>query len=136
MDTVCQRESSLGFEETLEALRASAVDHKWGVLGGYAFSEILEGKGFPQGERMASIDICAPRHANEVVARHPLGALCMPCAVLVYTRGDAVHVAAVRPSAALPAVFGDVSSVAETLDEVDGEIESILDGALTPRTIS
>ena len=134
MDTVYQRESALGFEETLEALKASAIEHKWGVLGGYAFSEILEGKGFPQTERMASIDICAPRHASEVVAKQPLGALCMPCAVLVYTREDKVHVAAVRPSAALPAVFGDASAIAGTLDEVDAEIEAILDRALSSVT--
>jgi uncharacterized protein (DUF302 family) len=130
METVFQRESGVGFDETVEALKASAAAHKWGVLGGYAFDEILASKGFPQTERFVSIDICAAAHANAVLAKQPLAGLCMPCAVLAYSQAGKVHVAAVRPSAALPQMFGDASAITETLAAVDAELEAILSSAL------
>lgn len=130
METIFQRESGHGFDETVAALKSAAAEHRWGVLGGYAFDEILASKGFPQSERFVSIDICSPSHANEVLGRQPLAGLCMPCAILAYTQGGQVHVAAVRPSAAMPQMFGDSSAIAGTLAAVDAELEKILDSAL------
>ncbi len=123
-------ETSKSVSEAAVALRKAVEGAKWGILGGYDFSEILESKGFPQSESIRALDICAPRHANRLIAADRLAALCMPCNVLIYSEKGRTKLAALRPGIVMPRVFGELD--AETADYVrgiDSELKSILDEA-------
>jgi len=123
-------ESDKPFREALVAVRRAAESRKWGVLGDYDFAEILTSKGFPQTERVKSLDLCSPAHANKVMGAERLAALCMPCSVLVFTDGGRTKIAAMRPGVMLPELFPHTRSLLGQLPEdIDDEIKEILDEA-------
>lgn len=112
------------------ALRKSVETAKWGILGGYDFSEILASKGFPQDGVIRVLDICAPGHANTLIAKNKLAALCMPCSVLIFTEGGRTKFGAMRPGVVMPNVFGELGPETEAyVQGIDTELKTILDGA-------
>jgi len=123
-------ETDKPFEEALVAVRRAAEGRKWGVLGDYDFSEILTSKGFPQTERVKSLDLCSPAHANKVMGAERLAALCMPCSVIVFTDGGQTKIASMRPGVMLPELFPHTKGLLGQLpEEIDREIKEILDEA-------
>ncbi len=123
-------ETSQPFSEALVAVRKAAEARKWGVLGDYDFSEILAAKGFPQPERVKSLDLCKPGHANALMNIERLTGLCMPCSVLVFTEGGATKIAAMDPQAVMPQLFPEAAQKARAqLEEISREIREILDEA-------
>ena len=125
-------ETSKSFADAVVALRKSAESAKWGILGDYNFSEILNSKGFPQSEEIKGIDICAPSHANTMMGIDKLTSLCMPCNVVVYRDGDVTKIAAMKPGAILPQLFPErARQFEESGKQVDQEIKAILDNAVS-----
>lgn len=95
-------ETSKPFLDAIIAVRKAAEAHKWGILGGYDFSEILAAKGFPQPEQVKSLDICAPAHAHAMMGAERLVGLCIPCSILIFTDKGKTKIAAMRPGAVIP----------------------------------
>ena len=123
-------ETSKSFQEAAVAVRKAAEAAKWGVLGDYDFSEILAAKGFPQKEQVKSLDICAPAHANSVMAAERLTGLCMPCSVLIFTDRGKTKIAAMRPGAVMPQLFRQAAQqLGELTKTIDVEIQAILGAA-------
>lgn len=112
------------------ALRKAVEGAKWGILGGYDFSEILASKGFPQDGAIRALDICSPGHANTLIARNKLAALCMPCSVLIFTEGGKTKLGAMRPGVVMPKVFGELGPETEAyIRGIDSELKAILEAA-------
>jgi len=131
-ETACVYKVQTGksFQEACVAVRRAAEAHKFGVLGTYEFSEILNAKGFPRSEHMKSIDICNPGHASRLLDAEPLTGLCMPCSILVYTDHGKTYIAAMVPASVMPQIFPErAESVQETLEEVTAQIKAIIDEA-------
>lgn len=123
-------ETEKPFDAALIAVRQTAEAHKWGVLGDYDFSEILPAKGFPQDEKVKSLDICAPSHANALMGVEKLTGLCMPCSVLIFTDEGTTRIAAMSPGSVMPQLFPEAAEqVKEQLGEITEEIRTILDEA-------
>jgi uncharacterized protein (DUF302 family) len=123
-------ETSKSFHEAVIAVRKAAEAHKWGILGGYDFSEILAAKGFPQTEHVKSIDICAPAHANALMGAERLTGLCMPCNVLIFTDKGKTKIAAMRPGAVMFQLFPQIiEKVGDLPKKIDAEIQEILNAA-------
>lgn len=122
-------ETNKNFKETLVAVRKAAETESWGVLGDYNFGEILNSKGFPQGENVKVLDICSPTYANALMSHERLTALCMPCSVLVYTNEGRTMIAALQPSKILPVVFETDSRALAAQAQIDEQIRTILDMA-------
>jgi len=123
-------ETQKSFQDALIAVRKAAESRKWGVLGDYDFSEILAAKGFPQSERVKSLDLCKPGHANALMNVERLTGLCMPCSVLVFTEGGKTKIAAMNPRAVMPQLFPQAAERAGAqLEEIEREIKEILDEA-------
>lgn len=123
-------ETDKPFQEAVVAVRKAAEAAKWSVLGDYDFSEILAAKGFPQGEQVKSLDLCAPAHAHSVMAVERLMGLCMPCSVLIFTEGGKTRIASMRPGAIMPQLFPQAAQrLGELPKKIDAEIQAILDTA-------
>lgn len=123
-------ESNNSFEATCIALRQAVDAAKWALLGGYDFTEVLAGKGFPTENRYKTFEICQARYASEMLEAESLIALCMPCTIAVIEEAGKVRVASAHPSIMLSAVFSEsLSKKGETLDLVDRELKAILDAA-------
>ncbi|MBS1714257.1 MAG: DUF302 domain-containing protein [Armatimonadetes bacterium] len=117
------------FSEAVVALRRAVEANKWGILGSHDFGEILAGKGLPQREQYKTLEICAPAHADAMLAWNPLVALCMPCSVLVYTENGSTYIAALRPGKIVPTLFGGGDVPTASADVIDGELRTIVDAA-------
>jgi len=117
------------FTDAVVALRRSVEANKWGILGSHDFGEVLAGKGLPQKEQYKTLEICAPAHADAMLAMDPLVALCMPCSVLVYTDQGATFIAALRPGRIVPTLFGDREGMSQAAGTIDAELQTIVDAA-------
>src|SRR5688572_17463967 len=123
-------ETNKSLTEAVIAVRRAAEAMKWGVLGGYDVSEILESKGFAQSGRIKLIDICAPGHADFVLEKAEMVALFMPCTIALFERGGKTKIAAMRASAVVAPQFPEQDdSFLERLRQVDDEVRQILEAA-------
>jgi uncharacterized protein (DUF302 family) len=84
-------ESKLGFQETVEAVKAASEAQKYAVQYVHKVSETFASKGFPR-EPVTIVEICNAKAASQVMKNDIRAGLHMPCPVMVYQQGDKVFV--------------------------------------------
>lgn len=123
-------ETQKSFAEAVVSVRRAVEQAKWGILGAYDIGEILTAKGFPQGEQMKTLDVCAPTHAAAMVNANRLTALCMPCSILIYTDRGVTKLATMQPGTVMPQLFPETANLLGVLPgQVDRELAGILEAA-------
>ncbi|MBS1721895.1 MAG: DUF302 domain-containing protein [Armatimonadetes bacterium] len=126
---VFETETARSFTEAIVAVRKAVETAKWGILGSHDFGEVLAAKGFPQSEQYKVIEICAPAHANAMLAQDQLVALCMPCSILIYTSRGMTKIAALKPAAVLPALFAEKPGMLDDARLIEAEVIGIVESA-------
>lgn len=84
-------ESSLGFEQTVEALKMAAAAEKYGYQGMHDVAATLAKKGFPR-ERLVVLEFCNPKNASEALKEDIMIGLMIPCPIMVWQKGSKVMV--------------------------------------------
>ena len=114
---------SLGFDETVECVRAELKEEGFGVLCEIDVQATLRARLGAELEPYVILGACNPRLAHQALsAEAELGAL-LPCNVVVYERGSATHVSAVDPISMLGIV--DHPQLSPVADEIRGKVASI-----------
>ena len=121
MDFAYKRESPVGFKETMVAVEAAARARGFQVRHSYDVRAALAANGFPI--RPLVIFEVAPSEGELEDAV----ALLMPCRIHVYEEGEAIVVAALRPTL-FREVFPehDLDAIAQS---VEAEIIEVVDAA-------
>jgi uncharacterized protein (DUF302 family) len=80
-------ESKLGFEETVEAITASAADNKWSMPHQYDLQATMKKHGFDV-KPVKVFSLCNPKHAYEVLKANEerMASALMPCRIAVYEK--------------------------------------------------
>ncbi|MBX3118935.1 MAG: DUF302 domain-containing protein [Fimbriimonadaceae bacterium] len=84
-------ESSLPFDQTIEALKMAGAAEKYGFQGLHPLSDILATKGFPR-EKLYILEICNPKSASDSLKNDVMTGLMMPCPIMIWMKGDKVMV--------------------------------------------
>lgn len=118
------KESSLGFDPTIQAIEKSAADNQWGIPFKYDLQATLKGKGFDV-QPVNVISLCKPAFANEVLSdnNERLVSALMPCRVAVYEKEGKTYVSMLN--AALFAKFLNKKSK-QVMIQASEENEKIL----------
>ena len=80
-------ESKLGFDETVEAITASASNNKWSMPHQYDLQATMKKHGFDV-QPVKVFSLCKPEHAYEVLKgnNERLASALMPCRIAVYEK--------------------------------------------------
>lgn len=125
-----EKESKLGFQETVDAIVESATEHRWNVSHQYDLQATMLKNGFEVAP-VTVLSLCSPQYAHQVLKGtddRVVSAL-MPCRVSVYEKNGKTYVSMMNASffsQLLGKRIGEVMS-ATTLENVK-IIEPVLAG--------
>lgn len=87
------KESSLSFDQTIEAIEKSAAENQWGIPHSYDLQATLKSKGFDV-HPVKVFSLCKPAFANEILSdnNERLVSALMPCRVAVYEKEGKTYV--------------------------------------------
>jgi uncharacterized protein (DUF302 family) len=105
-------------EEVGQALEAAAQRHKFGVLGVHDLQAKMREKGVEFDRACRVFEVCNPQQAKKILEANAEISTALPCRISVYSEGDGVTLATLRPTA-LIGMFGTPSlhDVAEEVEE-------------------
>jgi uncharacterized protein (DUF302 family) len=84
-------ESSLPFDQTVEAIKMAAKAENYGFQGLHPLSDVLASKGFPR-EKLHILEVCKPKEASDALKNDVRAGLTMPCPIMVWMKGERVFV--------------------------------------------
>ncbi len=118
MDAIVVTTTKKSSEEACAALADAIAKHHFGILHIHDIGKTLASKGVALDQDVRVYDICNPQQAAEVLARNPLVAAALPCAVAVIGEGTGAKFAFLRPTAVL-GLFGEgeLAAVAHEIEE-------------------
>lgn len=123
MEYAYKRVAPANFEDSISAVEKSVVECGFVVSATYDIQSRLSAKGFPISP-LTILEIM-PSHGSDDQSL----ALIMPCRIHVYEEGDAVVVAALRPTL-FTAVFPE-HQMDELADKIERVVISVVDGAVS-----
>jgi uncharacterized protein (DUF302 family) len=107
-------------EEVGRALEAAAQRHKFGVLGVHDLQAKMREKGVEFDRACRIFEVCNPQQAKKVLEANAEISTALPCRISVYSEGDGVTLATLRPTALIgmfetPGLRAVAEEVEETL---------------------
>jgi uncharacterized protein (DUF302 family) len=105
-------------EEVGRALEAAVQRHKFGVPGVHDLQAKMREKGVEFDRACRVFEVCNPQQAKKILEANAEISTALPCRISVYSEGDGVTLATLRPTA-LIGMFGTPSlhDVAEEVEE-------------------
>jgi uncharacterized protein (DUF302 family) len=125
MDILFKVQSNASFEATVDSLKASLAEVKFGVLWELNFKDKLEEKGLTFDRNVKVLEVCNPPYAKQALETQIEVASFLPCKILVYEEQDHVVVALPKPTT-LIGLIGN-----ETLTGLAEIVETTLSQAIT-----
>ncbi len=119
------------FADAVVSVLKSIEQRGWSLFQVYDLQERLAAKGFIQ-PPITVIEICAAKHADKMLRKNQLAAMCMPCRIAVVQQEQQerqpgrVVIAAMMPSI-LPKFFPEIRE--EDIQQLQQEVQAIIDGA-------
>ena len=87
--------------EVARALEAAAQKHKFGILGVHDLKERMKEKGVEFERECQIFEVCNPQQAKKVLEKNAEISTALPCRISVYSDGDGVTLATLRPTVLL-----------------------------------
>lgn len=86
-------ESKLGFNETVQAIEASAKENKWSIPHQYDLQKTMKKHGF-EVEPVKVFSLCKPEHAQKILSgkQERMASAMMPCRVAVYENDGKTYI--------------------------------------------
>ena len=120
-------ESKKSLADVCAAMEPAVQKYKFGVLGVHNLKETMARKGVDFGRECVIYEICNPHQAKRVLEAKMEVSTALPCRISVYTEGDCVKIATIKPTEML-AMF-DIPGLSAVAQEVEQTIASIMKDA-------
>lgn len=126
---ISEDQSTVGFEETVEAIQAEAAAEGWAVPNVLRLDRSVAGDGYDV-RPVAVIELCNPSHAGPILGEDEgrVVSSLMPCRVAVYETADGEVVLNRMNTGLMSRMFGGL--VAETMTTATEETEAIFAAVL------
>ena len=105
--------------EVTQDLEAAVQRHKFGIMGTYDLKAKMKEKGVEFDRDCLIVEVCNPHQAKKVLEKNTEISTALPCRISVYSEGDEVVLATLKPTAML-ALFetAGLEPVAQEVEEV------------------
>lgn len=92
-------ESKKTIDQVCQDLEKAVVEHKFGVMTVHNLKETMKKKGVEFDRECRIFEVCNPHQAKKVLEKNMDLSTALPCRISVYTEGDKVKLATLRPTA-------------------------------------
>jgi uncharacterized protein (DUF302 family) len=111
-------ESAKTIDQICEDLEKAAVEHKFGVMTVHNLKETMKKKGVEFDRECRILEVCNPYQAKRVLEKHMKLSTALPCRISVYTEGNKVKLATLKPTALISQFnVPELQSVAKEVEE-------------------
>lgn len=119
MKVVYERKVNKKFDETVESLKRSLADNKFGVLWELNFKDKLKEKGLDFNKNFKVLEVCNPVQAKEVLDLNIEVGYFLPCKVVVYEKNNSVFVGMMRPTELINMIENNkLMNIADNVEKV------------------
>lgn len=115
-------ESKLSYNETIEAVKAAAVELKFSVVFEVDVTKRLKDKGFEQPPTMI-LGVCSAKYAYEALQQDSRVVVMLPCRIAVFEKGGKVFAS----TADVRQVAKDYNGLEKLSNEVHAVLMKVLD---------
>ncbi len=124
---IYQVKTKKSLSDVTRDLEAATQRHKFGIMGTYDLKSKMEEKGVEFEGECLIFEICNPHQAKKVLEKDMEISTVLPCRISIYSEGDQVVLATLKPTAML-ALF-DTPSLESAAQEVEEAIFAIMQEA-------
>ncbi len=117
---IYQVKTKKSLSDVTRDLEAATQRHKFGIMGMHDLKAKMEEKGVEFERDCLIFEVCNPHQAKKVLEKNAEISTALPCRISVYSEGDEVVLATLKPTAML-ALFGNAS-----LEPVAREVEEAI----------
>ncbi|MDW7658393.1 MAG: DUF302 domain-containing protein [Bacillota bacterium] len=127
MDINYKVKTKKSFENAVNSLKESLINHNFGVLWELNFKEKLKEKGLSFDDNFKILEVCNPKKAQEVLVKNIEAGYFLPCKMVVYEYNNFVFIGMVNPTRLIGMINNDELSAMAI--EVENELKSVIDEA-------
>lgn len=112
-------ETKKTFNQVCQDLEKAVVAHKFGIMTIHNLKETMNKKGVAFERECRIFEVCNPQQAKKVLEREMEMSTALPCRISVYTEGDKVKLATLKPTV-LVSQFNipDLQLIAKEVEEI------------------
>ena len=118
-------ETEKSFDDAVIAVLKAAEQRGWALFQIYDIKERMAAKGFEH-HPLKIIELCAAKHANQLLKQNRLVSLCMPCKINVFQENTAVRIVTMKPTM-MTQFFPEINP--EDAKIIEKDVIAIVDGA-------
>lgn len=112
-------ESKKTIDQVCQDLEKAVVAHKFGVMTIHNLKETMNKKGIAFERECRIFEVCNPQQAKKVLEREMEMSTALPCRISVYTEGDKVKLATLKPTALVSQLnIPDLQPTAKEVEEI------------------
>jgi len=125
MDIYFELKTSKGFQEAIDAVKASLLPYGFGVLFEMNFKDKLREKGLEFDADFTVLEVCNPAKAQKVLQQDITAGYFLPCKMAVYSKNGNRYIGMLKPTTLI-----EVSGI-KGLTSVADDVEAVLIAAIT-----
>ncbi|MBD3234872.1 MAG: DUF302 domain-containing protein [candidate division Zixibacteria bacterium] len=127
---IAEYESSMGFDDTIEAINRTAADRGWLNPKTYDIQKSLQKAGYPDMTKLRIMSLCQPDHAYTILKDddNKVVSAMMPCRFGIYETADGNVSITGLNIGLMSKMFG--GQIAEVMGAVEREQSEILSGII------
>lgn len=112
-------ESKKTIDQVCQDLEKAVVAHKFGVMTIHNLKETMNKNGVAFERECRIFEVCNPQQAKKVLEREMEMSTALPCRISVYTEGDKVKLATLKPTALVSQLnIPDLQPTAKEVEEI------------------
>ena len=117
---IFQVKAKKNLSDVARDLEAAVQRHKFGVMGVHDLKAKMQEKGVEFDRECLIFEVCNPHQAKKVLEKNAEISTALPCRISVYSEGDGVVLATIKPTAML-ALYQSAG-----LEPIAGEVEEAI----------
>ena len=117
---IFQVKAKKNLSDVARDLEAAVQRHKFGVMGVHDLKAKMQEKGVEFDRECLIFEVCNPHQAKKVLEKNAEISTALPCRISVYSEGDDVVLATIKPTAML-ALYQSAG-----LEPIAGEVEEAI----------
>lgn len=118
-------ETRKSINETIDALKNSLAEEKFGVLWQFDIKEKLQEKGLDFNQDYHVLEVCNPHEAERVLSQNQMVGYFLPCKIVVYDHGGTTKIGMPKPSSLIEMV--DDQSLKSFAKDIEDRLIACID---------